>query len=125
MSEQSKELMVQLFRQLKATVAARAQGVQPGDEVSKAPVVDMGPVMDQKIGQAMNELVQRYVELERERLGGGDAEVLVDDAFLKRWGPHILAELFSVFVAHAPGMNTMLKPGTKSDEQGEGDEVSR
>ena len=53
MSEQSKELMVQLFRQLKATVASRAQGLKPGDEVSKAPVVDMGPVMDQKIGHAM------------------------------------------------------------------------
>ena len=116
MSEGSKELMLQLFRQLKATVASRSHGDAENDELSPAPVVDMGPVMDQKIGHAMNELVQRYVQMERERLGGREAEVVVDDAFLKRWGPHILAELFSVFVTHAPGLEAVMNPETKGKE---------
>ena len=117
MSEESKEMMVQLFRQLKATVAARATQQLGDGEVPMAPVVDMGPFTDQKIGQAMNELVQRYIRLERDRLGTKDGEVVLDDAFLKRWGPHILAELFSVFVTHAPGMDTLRPPGADGGEQ--------
>ena len=115
MNEQSKDLMVKLFEQLNSTVAARAQSKGSGKGLSKAPVVDMGPVMDQKIGNAMNELVQRYVQLERERLGTADAEILVDDAFLKRWGPRILAELFSVFVQHAPGVDKLMGSGEKGE----------
>jgi hypothetical protein len=112
MNENPKELMVKLFEQLNATVAARAQG---GDNVglSKAPVVDMGPVMDQKIGLAMNELVERYVGLERERLGP-DVDVVVDQNFIKRWGPRILAELFGVFMQHAPGVDKLLNDDQKS-----------
>jgi hypothetical protein len=113
MEEHPKELMVKLFEQLNATVAARAQVGGGSEGVAKAPVVDMGPVMDQKIGLATNELVERYVGLERDRVGP-DVDVLVDQAFIKRWGPRILAELFSVFIQHAPGVDKLLNDEKKS-----------
>ena len=100
MNDHPKELMVQLFQRLNAKVNERA-GAKP-------PVVDMGPVMEATLDHAMSEIVARYVGLERQRLGDPKVEVVVDDDFLKRWGPRILAELFSVFLKHAPGADKLM-----------------
>lgn len=108
MNDHPKELMVELFQRLNAKVNERVVANAPAAGVAKPPVVDMGPVMEATLDNAMNEIVARYVGLERQRLGGAKEEVVVDDDFLKRWGPRILAELFSVFLKHAPGADKLM-----------------
>lgn len=103
----NKDLVLKLFQRFSATLAERAGGS------AKPPVVDMGPLMEATLGKAMGDIIERYLDLERERLADPGAEVGMDEAFMKRWGPRILAECFAAFVSNAgaPGMSSTPKGG--------------